>query len=115
MAVYRAGDIVRHAGAFLRSVQWVLDVPVDGVVHGVHMLGGKELVDVEWSDGERGKILATNIEPCPRAAATCVVEWRSATVRRVNGKKCANIPAYLVSDAPDADRGGHPEPEEVTT
>jgi hypothetical protein len=72
-AGFEPGAIVRHSGAFLRSVGWLLDVPINGLVHGAEAFGFGQLLDVEWSDGTRCKILASNVEPCPRArrAAEC--------------------------------------------
>jgi hypothetical protein len=77
---YERGDIVRHRSAFLQSIGWVTDVPVNGVV--VDRTNEGNVLKVWWSDCYTGKILSTNVEPCPKAA-------------RERGVECANIPALV--------------------
>ncbi len=70
---FQIGDIVRHAGAFLRSTGWYTSVPINGEVTALEPLGaegaGQQLLTVAWSDGTTGKIVAGNVEFCPRGRA----------------------------------------------
>ena len=67
---YEVGDIVRHAGRFLRSAGWYTDVPVNGLITAVKPLGDWQLLSVTWSDGEKTRIIGQNVEPCPKAKAS---------------------------------------------
>ena len=53
------------------SIAWHTEVPINGEIQEVHdPLGGQaehQVLTVLWSDGNRGNILACNVEFCPRA------------------------------------------------
>lgn len=57
---FKVGDIVCHRAGFLRSVGWYTDVPINGRVEAItnEYMG---IVQVEWSDGNVGRILSTNL------------------------------------------------------
>lgn len=76
-AGFEPGAIVRHSGAFLRSAGWCVGVPINGLVHGSQPFSGGQLLDVEWSDGTRNRILDSNVEACPVARAAGVAGMRS--------------------------------------
>lgn len=66
---FKAGDIVRHTSEFLRSIYWILDVPINGQVNSIdqgRVSGYPDVLTVEWSDGNVTKILDCNVEFCPR-------------------------------------------------
>ena len=67
---YHVGDIVRHTHHFLHSIAWHTEVPINGEIQEVHgPLDGQaehQVLTVLWSDGNRGNILACNVEFCPR-------------------------------------------------
>ena len=60
----KPGDIVRHTGNFLRSIQWCLDVPVNGMV--LKVKSNDKIAVVLWCDQDEGmSINVSNIEMCP--------------------------------------------------
>jgi hypothetical protein len=64
--MYKTGDIVRHTGKFLRSIQWYTP-PVNGrVVETPEDEGLGGCVMVEWSDGNICLIDTSNIELDPK-------------------------------------------------
>jgi hypothetical protein len=63
--LFQRGDVVRPRGEFLRSIQWITGVPVNGLVLTEDTTG--RAVHVEWCDGNVFFILRSNLEPCPKA------------------------------------------------
>ncbi len=59
---FAVGDIVRHTGAFLRSIGMVT-APINGIVREVQP---RDFVRVEWSDGVETWIKRHNLERDPR-------------------------------------------------
>lgn len=53
----QVGDRVVYAAKFLRSVAWYTGVPIDGMIRAIDGI----FVDVEWSDGHRAPVHASNI------------------------------------------------------
>lgn len=70
---YKVGDIIRHTGAFLRSVGLVVGAPINGEAIAVESIRDgsieRQLLTVRWSDGTESGIAACNIEFCPRGRA----------------------------------------------
>jgi len=58
------GDTVQYTAKWCRSVGAVAGrIPhARGVVKGLGGLGGQLLVDVQWSDGHRCKVLSVNLK-----------------------------------------------------
>lgn len=48
---FRVGDVVKHTAAFLESVGWVTDVPIDGKVVELVPVGDTLFTRIEWSGG----------------------------------------------------------------
>jgi len=63
MRSFAVGDIVRHTSTFLRSVGWFTNVPRNGVVVEVLIVGFMDgWPVVEWCDGPEGPIHPANLE-----------------------------------------------------
>ncbi len=59
----QVGDTVRHRAAFLRSISWYTEVPINGRVKRVTLHSGvPTIVEVEWSQEAPAKILAMHLE-----------------------------------------------------
>jgi len=73
---YQVGDIVRHTGRFLRSTGQFAGAPINGEVRTVEPSPDHDhryqRLTVEWSDGATTRIIAVNVEFCPRGRAVTV-------------------------------------------
>jgi hypothetical protein len=61
MAPFKVGDVVCHKAAFLRSVGWFTEVPINGRVNRLRQFGANTWPVVEWADGNAGMVNPANI------------------------------------------------------
>jgi hypothetical protein len=72
---FHVGQVVRHKAAFLRSIQWSTDVPINGAIVSIsdHPFGNSWLVRVQWCDQDEPRgILSCNLEPDPKCKGMIV-------------------------------------------
>ena len=77
---FRVGDIVKHDSNWLGSIDWITDVPVNGIVISTGSFGVRQICKVRWSDESTTSILADCLQLDKRAMASTTEHYRAELV-----------------------------------